>query len=198
MINKKNLLGKIPEEVGVKDAIHTAIVSVRAGCPISPGSRVKMNDNGEAVPGDGPGVADPFLKRHIRTGDLFWLLMDLVEVPNVQHTWDLPKYNFIPKNPVRRNYTIQAYADELKITYEQFMDALEKFNSTEKQISYPGTLSEDELDEVMENIERYDLWSEWSHESGYEFYNTGSSCCPEYVYPSVRMFYYDKTSKESD
>lgn len=31
MINKKNLLGKTPDELGAKDAIHVAIVAVRAG-----------------------------------------------------------------------------------------------------------------------------------------------------------------------
>lgn len=36
MINKKNLLGKQPFELGVKDAIHTAIVSVRAGAGCCP------------------------------------------------------------------------------------------------------------------------------------------------------------------
>ncbi len=37
MINKKNLLGKAPHELGDKDAIHVAIVAVRAGIVITPG-----------------------------------------------------------------------------------------------------------------------------------------------------------------
>ena len=40
MINKKNVLGKRPQEFGVKDAVHVAIVSVHAGRPIQPGQRV--------------------------------------------------------------------------------------------------------------------------------------------------------------
>ena len=27
------------------------------------------------------------------------------------------------------------------------------------------------------------MWYEWANESGYEFDNHGSECCPEYAYP---------------
>jgi hypothetical protein len=65
MINKRNLLGKTPEELGTKDAVHAAIVAVRAGQPIRPGQRCSINIDGEAVPDvNGVGVADPFLKKH--------------------------------------------------------------------------------------------------------------------------------------
>ncbi len=50
MINKKNLLGRPPDELGLKDAVHVAIASVRAACAINPGQRCKINDYGGGNP----------------------------------------------------------------------------------------------------------------------------------------------------
>ena len=89
MINKKNVLGKAPEELGIKDAIHTAIVSVRAAQAMEPGTKCNLNSDREAIPSSkGIGVADPFLKKTILRGQTFWMLLGQTEVPNVQHVWD--------------------------------------------------------------------------------------------------------------
>jgi hypothetical protein len=90
VINKKNVLGKAPFDLGTKDAIHVAIVAVRAGQLVQPGQRCGLNEHREAVPNEkGVGVADPFVKGPILTGTSFWLLMAQDEVPNVQHVWEL-------------------------------------------------------------------------------------------------------------
>jgi hypothetical protein len=191
MINKKNLLGKTPHELGTKDAIHTAIVAVRAAQLIKPGQRCGLNEFNEAIPSDkGPGVADPFLRAKITTGQVFWLLLGLDEVPNVRHVWEHPTVKFdLPTRETQRNRTIESYAKTLGVTYEQLMDAAEKWAIEMVRVDYPGALSEKDLDRAFdEEFDRYDFWSEWSAVTGHEFENQGSACCPEYAYPDGDLF----------
>lgn len=186
MINKKNLLGKRPFDLGVKDAIHTAIVSVRAGGPIEPGTRCGLNEFNEAIPdAKGCGVADPFLDEITATGQNFWLLLDQDEVPNVTHHWEHPTVKFDPPTrEVNRNKYLLRFADDYGVTYEQLMDACASVVKHDKPVKYPGTKTPDEV----LDFEYGDLWCEWRYESGYEFENAGTECCPEYRYPDCSVF----------
>lgn len=183
MINKKNVLGKTPDELGAKDAIHVAIVAVRAGGPIKPGARVGMNKDREAVADSkGCGVADPFRKAVIGTGDVFWLLLAQDEVPNVQHVWQHESIDFAPPAvAARRNRAIQRVADDYGLTYEQVMEAASSVADTYRPIEYSGSKTAEELKSV--SFDHWDFWSEWADETAYEFENEGSGCCPEYNYP---------------
>lgn len=189
MINKKNLLGKTPQELGVKDAIHVAIVAVRAAHSISRGSRCDLNKYREAISSEkGCGIADPFTKNDIfKTGDVFWLLLDQDEVPNVQHQWDHPSIDFTP--PVREpvmDEAIQRAANSLGLTYPQLMNVCEAL-VYKKPVVYNGTLTPDKLNTAIDEIETSDLWWAWSEETGYIFENQGTGCCPEYNYPSIHF-----------
>ena len=183
MINKKNLLGKEPAELGDKDAIHVAIVAVRAATPINPGQKCSINEFGEAVSdnGRGVGVADPFLKQAIAKGQSFWLLLNGTEVPNVKHTWEHPKFDFSPPTtPVVLNKYLDNFAKEIGVSYQQLMDAC--WVKAEGGVpKYPGTLTVEELEE----LEYYDVWSEWCDETLFDgFPDYGTACCSEIEYPS--------------
>lgn len=193
MINKKNLLGKEPAELGIKDAIHTAIVAVRAGRLIQPGQRCKLDANREAVPDDeGCGVADPFLKLAITRGKVFWLLLDQDEVPNVRHVWEHPTVDFTPPTvQVSTNRSIAEVARLFDVTYDQVMQAAAHVVEHDESVPYPGKLDADALSDAEDNFERYDFWSEWADETGHEFENEGSACCPEWNYPHTSLFTID-------
>ena len=45
MINKKNFLAHAPEELGVKDAVHVAIVSLRAGECLERAEEITLDEN---------------------------------------------------------------------------------------------------------------------------------------------------------
>lgn len=193
MINKKNHLGRKPEKLGIRDAIHTAIVALRAGCFLRRADYIKINTDGEAVCSsmkDSVGVVNPFLKEScLRAGDWFWAVMNMEDIPNVVHYWEHPNHTFeSPKCEVKKNATLKEYADTLQVSYEQLMSALDSFVEDERQVAYPGTLTEDELDSAYDKISKYEMWTEWESESDYEFENCGTSCCPEYEHPSVRIF----------
>lgn len=192
VINKKNVLGKHPEELGVKDAIHVAIVSVRAAQLLQPGQRCTMNEFNEAVAHPkGEGVVDPFLRHAVTRGENFQFLLDQTEVPNVRHMWDHPKISFAaPTRPPVMNKTIEHAAQLFGVTYQQIMAdaayAVEKWSGA----TYSGKLSADEMKTLLIDIEEgdaefesSDFWSEWADETGHEFSNNGSDCCPEYDYP---------------
>lgn len=188
MINKRNVLGKPPLDLGDKDAIHVAIVAVRAGEVIKPGDRVGFNEFNEAVQDDdGPGVADPFRKSIVR-GDSFWMLLAQDEVPNVRHVWEHPSIKFDPPTrPVVENRYLKLIADGFGLTVAQLMDACSNYVHHSTKTPYRGPLTEEQLDEKWCD-EKYDIWSEWADESGHEFENTGTACCPEYDYPYGMMF----------
>jgi hypothetical protein len=191
MINKKNVLGKPPEELGDKDAIHVAIVSVRAAKAIQPGQRCSLNADREAIPNDDKktyvGVADPFRNRPILRGESFWLVLKQDAVDNVQHTWEHPEVDFTaPTVEVKKNKVIQATAESYKVSYEDAMAAAAYVAEHNKPARYHGTL--ESLESVTDDFDRYDFWSSWARESLHEFYNEGSDCCPEYDYPTCDLF----------
>lgn len=190
MINKKKFLGKNPDDVGIKDAIHVAIVSVLAGSAIQTGSRVKLNNDGHAVCASGRegfGVADPFVGTVAR-GDRFWVLIDPDKVDTVSHTWEMNLQFPTTVPEVKKNRTIQEVADAIGVKYEDLMQACTSYVNTDRKSPYPGMKTVDEVEAAVEEIELYELWSEWSEETGYEFYNIGSECCPEYEYPGCIPF----------
>lgn len=199
MINKKNLLTRTPEELGFKDAVHVAIVSVRAGQHLSVGQEITINEYNEAVSSNkGIGYVSPFVQGDILRGTNFWMLLKPHEVPNVQHYWEHDKFDFAPpKREVQKNKYLCNIADKFKLTYEQLMNACRQCVDTWAPVKYEGLLSEKEFEEALEEYEyeiRYDVWSEWSDEANYEFSNMGTDCCPEYDLPECRLFYFEDNS----
>ncbi len=169
MINKKQFLGHKPVELGQKDAVHVAIVSVRAAQYIQPGQRCKLNEFGEAIPGNGPGIADPFVKE-INRGEYFWLLLNPTEVENISHMWEHPSVTFeVPKREAQYNKYLEGYAEDLGVTYKELMSACNNMVYNDKRTAYPGSLNEEELESIKVDI--YDIWCEWAEETGHEFEN---------------------------
>lgn len=186
-INKKKSLGREPDSLGEKDAVHVAIVSVVAGKPIQPGGRVRLAKDGMAEPGgdnDSIGVADPWGGR-IHRGKKFWLMMDIDSVSAVEHTWSCG-IKFLTDNVVvEQNKYLAGMAKDLGVSYDDLMKACSDFVERDTKPPYPGTLSEEAADDA---VYRDDLYSEWADETGYEFPNLGTECCPEYEYPDCLPF----------
>lgn len=197
-INKKTLLGRSPQELGVKDAVHAAIVSLRAGHALKPGEYITLNADREAIRSgtDGAfGIADPFFNGPIATGTVFWGILKMEEIPTVTHHWDHPKHSFeAPATEPKHNRTIEDLATQLGLQYEDVMSACQLYVTKDRQTPYSNPLSEDDFDKVQDEF-HYELWSEWADESGWEFSNNGTECCPEYDYPDGLPFRFTTSAK---
>jgi hypothetical protein len=193
MINKKNLLGKEPEVLGDKDAVHVAMVACRAGVLIQPGQRCGLNNKKELVPNPkGPGIADPFRKTPILRGEKVWLLMNQDEIPNVQHTWEHPTVDFSPPSiEASKNATIGSVAEYYGVSYEQVMKAAQHVVKNDTPAKFPNKDWDEKFEIAFSegDIDSYDFWYEWANETGHEFDNYGSACCPEYNYPECELFH---------
>jgi hypothetical protein len=195
MINKKDFLSQPPIELGIKDAVHVAIVSVRAGQHLSPGDECTMNEHGEAIKGKGLGVVSPFVRGDVLCGQSFWLMLFSSEVTTVKHEWVHPKFDFKPPTKdIEKNKYLERYAKDLEITYEQLMDACGNAVHNETTTEYSGTLSFEVVEDKWGYI-KYDIWYEWADEANYEFANYGTECCPEYETPDFLIF---KEKNESE
>jgi hypothetical protein len=196
-INPQITLGRKPEEVGVKDAIHIAIVSCRAGEYLTSSEKVTLNEHREAVaPQDGAkhiGIVDPFLKGSLAKGDIFWMVMIPKQDQVVRHVWEHKLDFSAPERAVQECEYLAPYAKELGVTYSELMHAADMLVNGGETPKYTGSLTDEKLESVLDDM--YNFWSEWADETGNEFENIGSMCCPEHDYPSsFELFDYSHLS----
>lgn len=85
-------LGTLIENAAQRDAVHVAIAPMKAGTKLSPGDHVGISSEGEATEEDTPhiGIVDPFLRKVVRPGETFWLVLYPGSVTNLRHMWDHP------------------------------------------------------------------------------------------------------------
>ncbi len=93
MAKREIELGKRCYSDDVRDAIHVAVVPVRAGDDLMPGEHVGLDINKDARTGKGVehiGVVDPFGRDVIEKGTWFWLMMYPGIVTDLRHNWNHP------------------------------------------------------------------------------------------------------------
>jgi hypothetical protein len=81
-----------------RDAIHVAVAPVTADGFIIPGQRLifSRSSTERVLPTDtqeGIGIADPFLRRPIRTGERFWMFLHPNTVTSLRHYWSHPAFS---------------------------------------------------------------------------------------------------------
>jgi len=82
---------KLTEEAG-RDAIHVAVMAVRAMRTVRPGQHIGIVEPGWASPAvqNLIGIADPFLSGTIETGEWFWMLLYPRTITTLRHVWEHP------------------------------------------------------------------------------------------------------------
>jgi hypothetical protein len=94
-------LGEIPNEKGIRDALHIAVISLPAGEFLEPGDWVRIY-NGMVVGCDKDesiGVVDPF-RRYVSKNELVWVCLNPNTVTSVHHYWEHPEFSedkLVPK-----------------------------------------------------------------------------------------------------
>lgn len=82
-------------ELGVRDAVHLAVIGVAAAEGLRPGQHVSLDGSGCAVlapVGSGVGIVDPFLQVPVGAGDVFQLMLYPRTISSLRHVWEHPAF----------------------------------------------------------------------------------------------------------
>lgn len=92
-------LGQLIEGDQHRDAVHVAIAPVVASEKLSPGDHIGLLANGEAaeVSQTHIGVVDPFLKKVVKKGERFWMLLYPGTITGLRHEWTHPAFEAAEK-----------------------------------------------------------------------------------------------------
>lgn len=87
-------LGKIIDDSCKRDAIHLAVEPVKAGEKLSPGQDITVR-GGKAYSSGSKlyGIVDPFLKKDVKEGDMFWLIIYPRTIKSLRHVWEHPDFD---------------------------------------------------------------------------------------------------------
>ena len=88
----QDLIGKVLDASAQRDAIHIAVAPMIAARSMPPGSRVGLNERGEADSLSTPeiGIVDPFLMSSVRRGDRFFLFLLPNTATGLRHVYTHP------------------------------------------------------------------------------------------------------------
>jgi hypothetical protein len=90
----------LPVEVCGRDAVHVAVIAVRANSLMSPGNHVGFASNNdknlpEPIVGhvmDTIGIVDPFLTAPVKRGEKFWLYLYPRTITSLRYNWTHPAF----------------------------------------------------------------------------------------------------------
>jgi hypothetical protein len=93
-------LGEKPSVVGIRDAIHIAVISMEAAEKLNPGDHIqvdggmvrKCSNKNQSV-----GIVDPF-GTSVKRGDGVWVCLKPNTVTSIKHVWEHPLFEHVSKN----------------------------------------------------------------------------------------------------
>ena len=104
-------IGKLLDGTEQRDAIHIAIMPVKAGELLGPGKRITIK-NGIAYHASdsvGLGIVDPFLEFSAEIGQRFWMFLHPNTVQSIRHEWT---HSEIDKEVSRGSYPDMKAAEQ--------------------------------------------------------------------------------------
>ena len=87
-------LGETPKDNDIRDALHIAVISGIAGEKLKAGQNIRLSDGiwitcNISV---STAVVDPYIKKPLTRGDLFWACLLPNTVTDVRHVWTHPDF----------------------------------------------------------------------------------------------------------
>ena len=122
-----------PQNLPPRDAVHIAVVPVKALWRLEPGDPVALNIRQEAyIPVSSVetiGVVDPFLKHIVRSGEYFWLYLNPGSITSLTHHWTHPAFpvgaepaaKLVGTTKAKAKAWIREYAKFLGLAYSTLM-----------------------------------------------------------------------------
>lgn len=177
-----NPLGKTPEILAKRDAVHIAITPVTISGFVSPGEKVVWADKSQntvkkAEKEKPIGVIDPFLKYNLYPGSTAYLCLYPNEVTGMTHSWEHPEFE--PESKTSEVENMGKIAAACGKTLEAIMDDMDVF--TENGTVFDG------WDYIRDDSERYKrltredwklLWKYWAKINNYTLPENFDIYCP--------------------
>lgn len=134
-------LGTIRSQDEGRDAIHIAVLTMRATENIRTSVVQYVTAEGERVDGTDPravGIIDPFLfPKTIRVGDWFYVYLKPASITGLQHVWSHPAFPpaqttlpsegtvvAMPNMEVFAEARVRGFCADMGIDYDDFLDVL--------------------------------------------------------------------------
>lgn len=137
------ILGTVPDENSVRDAIHIAIYPLIAGELLKPGQQIGIVDNKGFL--NAPkkiGIVDPFLSHNVKKGTRFWLVLFQKSVTGMRHHWEHPdfKNEEIPEIDEKNSSVIwmENYASNINISYDELIEGMNNYIKCGQSFSKGG------------------------------------------------------------
>jgi hypothetical protein len=80
-----------------RDAIHLAVENVVAKEWLYPGDHVTADGRLGIKDGGAVGIVDPFLKKSVKIGEHFWLVVYPRQIHSLRHVWTHPAFPDVPE-----------------------------------------------------------------------------------------------------
>lgn len=121
------ILGQFPDGERERDAIHIAVIPVRAAEPLGAGHHVGVTDGKASRSPPLIGVVDPFLTPGlVEAGEWFWLLLYPGTITSLRHEWIHPAFPLGVRMPAgdtaASQLWLKAFAADHEISYWDLID----------------------------------------------------------------------------
>lgn len=183
-------LGMIHKHQEHRDAIHLGVEPVEAGQILAPGQDIYL-ENGiataTAVRGKKPvGIVDPFLKKNVKKGQRFWLVVYPRQITSLRHVWEHPDFpnsqeTAVPEHQPTEEELHQAgllLGDRKAVALQWIRDYADELSSDDDEEYYGGgTITADELIETAMSNLQTNGWGDYISKGGLL---EGHSTSPEF------------------
>lgn len=145
----------LTDDVGGRDAVHVAVLAVRASQKLEPGQPVGLRSSTEgehlALKKINPiGIVDPFLDRNVQIGERFWLYLFPRTITSLRHNWthpDFPNENIesdaLYRAPVQKFASerwLRDFVSEKDVgSYESLIEAVGHFKGGTEWLTIYGS-----------------------------------------------------------
>lgn len=159
----------LPTDVGGRDAVHVAVLSVVASEIMYPGQDIgikpmALQNNEYIAYGDAEpfiGIVDPFIKVVVQKGERFWMYLYPRTITGLSHQWTHPAFEGTtgiysrPGDRLASEKWLRDFCDRTSgPSYHTLMDAIENGQMDGDYLSIYGSDAHGEIpDELWDHVE---------------------------------------------
>jgi len=127
-------LGTIIDDKQERDAIHLAVLPMKATKKLYPGQDIGLDCTDDTP----VGIVDPFLKAPVLEGSHFWLIIYPRKITSLRHVWEHPDFDNVPIDKTLSKDWISLYAAGIGVGTQELLDAAMDWIRSEDYFSRGG------------------------------------------------------------